>query len=149
MSKDQTFTSGWAAQSGSISLFDELINLGLPVGEYAVFGSGPLAARGIIPLCNDLDVLCRGRAWRMVRALGTVQYLPEYDLEVVAMHGGALTFGTRWGIGDFDVDELINTAEIIGGLPFVRLEHVTSYKKTRGSAKDLAHLEALMKSEYG
>lgn len=41
--------------------------------------------------------------------------------------------------GDFDIDALIDTAEMIDGLPFVRLPHVIEYKKIRNSAKDQLH----------
>ena len=41
----------------------------------------------------------------------------------------------------FDHDDLIDTAELIDGLPFVRLEHVIDYKQVRASPKDLLHLE--------
>ena len=59
------------------------------------------------------------------------------------MFDGAITFGTRWGIGDVDVPELIRSAEIIRGLPFVRLEHVVRYKQIRASEKDVEHLKLL------
>jgi hypothetical protein len=120
--------------------------LNLPPQGYAVFGSGPLAIRGIIPLANDVDVICREEVWNIVSQIGTVEYLPEYDVSIVSMADGALTFGTKWGIGNFDVDELIATAEIINGLPFVSLEHVICYKKIRSSEKDLLHLGALESS---
>ena len=128
-----------------ISLFDQLRQLNLPPKGYAVFGSGPLAIRGLIPLANDLDVLCREEVWNIVSQIGSVEYLPEYGVSVVVAADGALTFGTKWGIGNFDIDELIATAEIIDGLPFVRLEHVVGYKKIRSSEKDLLHLNALKK----
>lgn len=128
-----------------IPLFDQLRELKLPAGGYAVFGSGPLAIRGIIPVTNDVDVICNAATWARVSRLGRVEYLPEYDVTIVTMADGALTFGTKWGIGNFDVDELIATAEIVDGLPFVRLEHVISYKQTRSSEKDLRHLDALEK----
>jgi hypothetical protein len=105
-----------------------------------------LAIRGIIPLANDVDVICREEVWNIVSQIGTVEYLPEYDVSIVSMADGALTFGTKWGIGNFDVDELIATAEIINGLPFVSLEHVICYKKIRSSEKDLLHLGALESS---
>mgnify|MGYP001812000873 FL=1 len=130
------------------TLFDHLRNLQLPAGDYAVFGSGPLAARGIIPSCNDLDVLCRGHAWQMVRALGTVEYLQQYEVEIVTMLDGAMTFGTRWGIGEFQAEDLIDSAELIDGLPFVRLEHVLAYKEIRASEKDRRHIEAVLNSGY-
>ena len=125
------------------SLFDQLRQLNLPPRGYAVFGSGPLAIRGIIPSAQDLDVICREDVWNIVSRIGTIEYLPEYDVSVVVMADGALTFGRQWGIGDFDIDELTASAEIIDGIPFVKLEHVVSYKKIRSSEKDLQHLGAL------
>ena len=43
--------------------------LALPVGDYAVFGSGPMLVRGIIDTVFDLDVLCRGMAWSRRKSL--------------------------------------------------------------------------------
>ena len=94
-------------------------------------------------MAHDLDIICREEVWNIVSQIGRVDYLPEYDVSVVTMVDGALTFGRQWGIGNFDVDELIATAEIIDTLPFVRLEHVIRYKKIRSSEKDLLHLDAL------
>ena len=128
-------------------LFERLRSLQLPVGEFAVFGSGPLLVRGVIPESQDLDIVCRKGAWEKVTAIGTTEYLKKYDVTVVTMFDGKLTFGTDWGIGNFDVDELINSAETIDGLPFVRLEHVINYKLERSSPKDLAHIEALRSYE--
>ena len=126
-----------------IPLFERIRELELPAGDFAIFGSGPLIVRGIIPASNDLDVLCRGPAWEQVEAAGELQYLSEYDLSVVSMLDGRLTFGRQWGIGEFDTDELIDTAEEIDGLPFVRLEHVSDYKKNSKRPKDIKHLKAL------
>jgi hypothetical protein len=130
------------------TLFDKLRQLELPTSGYAVFGSGPLAIRGIIPSCNDLDVLCRQEVWELVCRRGITEFLPAYGVTVASFADGAITFGTKWGIGDLNVDELIETAEIIDGLPFVRLEHVVRYKTIRASAKDLQHIRALEASGY-
>jgi predicted nucleotidyltransferase len=126
-----------------MSLFDRVKSLNLPVGDFAIFGSGPLIVRGIIPASNDLDIICRGQAWKRVTAIGELEYLSKYDVTVVTMCDGRLTFGTKWAIGEFDIDELIDGAEEIDGLPFVRLEHVTNYKKISKRPKDLRHIEAL------
>ena len=67
--------------------------------------------------------------------------LAAHDVSLASHCNGRVTFGTSWGIGEFDVDELINTSELIDGLPFVRLEHVIEYKQVRSSPKDLVHLE--------
>ena len=130
-----------------MSLFDRVKSLNLPAGDFAIFGSGPLIVRGIIPASNDLDIICRGQAWERVKAIGELEYLSKYDVTIVTMCGGRLTFGSKWAIGEFDIDELIDGAEEIDGLPFVRLEHVTNYKKISKRPKDLRHIEALKASQ--
>ncbi len=127
----------------SSALFDRLRSLQLPVGSYAIFGSGPLAIRGIISACNDLDVLCNDDAWEIVSRIGRTEFLPEYGVSIVALADTDITFGTSWGIGDFDINQLIDSAEMIDGLPFVLLEHVIRYKNIRSSTKDCRHLDAL------
>jgi hypothetical protein len=124
-------------------LFLLLRSVGMPTNDYAVFGSGPLIIRGIIEPGNDLDVLARRSAWEVAVESGVLVDLPEHGVTVVDLFDGAITVGTEWAIGDFDVDELIDTAEMIGGLPFVRLEHVVSYKTIARRPKDLQHLAAL------
>ncbi len=124
-------------------MFDRVKNLNLPNGDFAIFGSGPLIIRGLITASNDLDIVCRGNAWNEVKAIGRQDYLSKYDVTVVTLCDGRLSFGKEWGIGKFDIDELIDSAEEIEGLPFVRLEHVARYKKISKRPKDLKHLEAL------
>lgn len=111
--------------------------------DFAIFGSGPLLVRGIIDDVSDIDILCRGTAWQQAQELGELIYLADYDVQVVSLDNGRITLGCRWGIGDFDCDELIESAEHIDGLPFVRLHYVIAYKRIAARAKDLAHLELL------
>jgi hypothetical protein len=129
--------------SRATSLFDSLRSLELPDGEYAVFGSGPLIVRGIIDATNDLDVVSRGAAWEKACDLGEMVTLVEYDVDIVTFLDGAITIGTSWAFGDVDIDDLIDTANTIDGLPFVRLEHVVRYKTIAGRPKDLEHLRLL------
>ena len=58
-----------AAPGCAAHLFGLLRGLGLPAGDYAVFGSGPLLVRGIIARAGDLDVICRGAAWEAAQRL--------------------------------------------------------------------------------
>lgn len=118
---------------------DRLRELDLPLGDYAVFGSGPLLARGWIDDAGDLDILARGPAWRRAQELGSFTYLAEWDVSVVTI-GEALTVGTRWAIGDPDPDRLIDEAEVIDGTPCVRLREVVAYKRISDRRKDREHL---------
>ncbi len=124
-------------------------DLNLPAGDFAIFGSGPLIIRELITGSNDLDIICRGAAWEKVQSLGQVKYLPEYDVSIVAIGGDDITFGNQWGIGNPDIDALIDDAEMIEDLPFVQLRHVIDYKLLRASRKDLSHIEILEKAGFG
>ncbi len=123
-------------------LFGLLRSLDLPLGDYAIFGSGPLIVRAIIEATNDLDIITRGGTWRRVQELGNVTEFDDGSLRV-DMFEDRLTFGNSWKYSAFEFNELIDTAEVIEGLPFVRLEHVVAYKRAAGRPKDLEHLEKL------
>lgn len=124
-------------------LFARLKALRLTPGEYAIFGSGPLAVRGLIDTVHDLDVVVRGESWDRVREIGVVHIKAED--ETVDL-GNGLTFGRSWGYGEFDIDGLIDDAETIEGLPFVRLDAVVEFKKIANRPKDREHLRILQKS---
>lgn len=123
--------------------FGLLRSIGLPPGDYAVFGSGPLLIRGIIDEAADLDVIARHAAWAHAQRHGEMVDLPEHRVTVASFFGGAVTVGNRWAIGDVSADELIDSAETIDGIPFVALDHVRTYKVIADRPKDREHLELL------
>ena len=123
------------------ALFEKVRSLNLPAGNVAIFGSGPLLVRGIIDKASDIDIICRGAAWRRAQEPGELNYLADCDVHVVSLEDGRISLGCRWGIGRFDVDELIDSAEIISGLPFVGMHFVVDYKRIAAQPKDLEHLD--------
>jgi hypothetical protein len=116
----------------------ELLELDLPTGDWALFGSGPLLMRGWIDDVSDLDVISRGAAWEKARRIGSEQLLG--DGAVIYEIGAGVTIGRSWAYGDFPIGELIDTAEVIEGVPCVRLEHVIAFKKLANRPKDRIHL---------
>ncbi len=116
----------------------ELFELDLPAGDWALFGSGPLLMRGWIDTVNDLDVISRGAAWETAQRIGRKHLLE--DGAVIYEIGTGVTIGCSWAYGDFSIDELIDTAEIIDEIPCVRLEHVVAFKKLADRPKDRVHL---------
>ncbi len=119
--------------------------------NYAVFGSGPLLVRGIIPEVNDIDIVSRSRAWEQAQSIGALVHLPEHDITVASFFAGTVTVGTSWAIGNVDIDDAIETAELIDGIPWVRLDLVVAYKELAGRPKDIEHLRLLrawQKSEH-
>ncbi len=130
-------------RGGEHTILEVVRSLNLPARDYAIFGSGPLLARGIIDDVNDIDIICRADAWQQAQELGELVYLDEYDVHVVSIDNQRITIGTSWGIGEFNIDELIDTAEELNDLPFVRLRYVVEYKKIARRPKDLEHLRRL------
>ena len=123
--------------SGSAArLFGKLRALELPARDYAVYGSGPLAVRGLIEEVRDLDVVAQGSAWTRARSLGPVRLASGGD-PVVRLEGGAIEIFGGW-LG-WDIDAIIAGADIIDGLPFACLEDVLAFKLHHGRPKDLAH----------
>lgn len=119
----------------------ELIDLELPEGAWALFGSGPLLLRGWIDDVGDLDVIVRGPAWEKALAIGELRPLPD-GTEIVYV-GEGVTVGRTWRFGEVDIDEMIDTAELIEGIPCVRLEHIVAYKELFDRPRDQAHLAVI------
>jgi hypothetical protein len=124
------------AEGSALSFFGKLRALDLPTADYAIFGSGPLAVRGLIEEVHDLDVVARGAAWEQAKGLGKVRIAPEGD-PVVWLEGGVIEVFGGW-LG-WDIDMLIDNAQIIDGLPFASLEDVLAFKLSLGRPKDVAH----------
>lgn len=132
----------------SNELLDYVRGLDLPE-DYAIFGSSPLLARGIIESSNDLDVLCGPESWSRVLAIGKTVHLKDYGVDIVSVLDNRVTFGTSWGIGCFDTIALVSSADVIDSLRFVRLEYVVAYKTIRANEKDRRHLAALRDYQQG
>ncbi len=113
-------------------------SLALPSRDYAVFGSGPLLAHGLVTQVRDVDILARGAAWERAKTLGAPQRAPGGD-ERVRLRGAEIFNG--W-LG-LDVDAVVDGAELTHGLPFARLTDVVAFKKRLNRPKDEAHLRLL------
>ena len=119
-----------------IPFLDELLALDLPPGSFAIFGSGPLAVRGWRE-AKDVDIIVRRSVWD--------ELAKEYPRNVngKGLQVSHIELFADWEPWFEDADMLIDTAEIIEGLPFVRLEHVVAWKKAMGREKDLKDIELI------
>jgi len=115
---------------------DELKQLNLPSKQYAIFGSGPLAIRGIRE-ARDLDILVKKDLWDSLAKI----YPPNEKGNGLMI--GHVELFSKWEPFDVNVNELIDSAEMIEGLPFVRLEYVVEWKKHVGRDKDKKDLELI------
>ncbi|MEU3649294.1 hypothetical protein AB0E59_38385 [Lentzea sp. NPDC034063] len=117
--------------------FRALLAVGLPAEDFAVTGSAVLFAHGLIDDPRDLDVLTRGPAWDRVLLLGEPKPTPLAAGAEVTV--GDLQFLDSWFPG-WDTDALIDEADVLHGVRFVRLEVIRATKVMLGRPRDLEHV---------
>jgi hypothetical protein len=124
-------------------LFIHLRELHLPAKDYVVFGSGPLWVRGIRP-GKDLDLLARGKAWDMLKNMGSVE---EGDgcSHIIRFDGANIEVFDQWCTPGCNVDEIIDHANVIEGIPFARLGDVLCWKNDMKRKKDKTDVELVEK----
>ncbi len=121
-------------------LFKKVKELDLPKGKYALFGSAPLGIRNLRE-CHDIDIIVTEDLWKIMSdknwensvAASGCSYLKSGEIELFR----------DWAPGEWHIDDLINQAEIIDGLPFVRLEEVLKWKKIINREKDRRDIEII------
>lgn len=129
-------------------LFEALKDLALPMDDYAIFGSGPMWLRGIRE-STDLDIIARGKAWEWAKQSGTVEIKESSGLECVHFSGKSIEIYSDWYPGEWDINALIDTADVVDGIRFVQLDSVIEWKKRMGrekDARDLVLIDAYLKS---
>lgn len=115
--------------------------LGLPTDSYAVFGSGPLAVRGIRE-SKDIDIIVTEALFAELAKDPSWMKTELHDHHACLQKEGIEVFST-WAPGAWDVDQLIKDAEAIDGVPFVRLASVIEWKQLRNSDKDKEDLSLI------
>jgi hypothetical protein len=125
-------------------LMQKLLSLGLPPEDYAVFGSAPMALRGLKTLNNDIDVIARGAAWEKAKQYCFPEESPMRFGNFLKLFDGKIEIYHSWFPKDaWNVDELIDGAEVVDGVRYVKLEEVLKYKKARFAEKDRKDIEAI------
>jgi hypothetical protein len=106
-----------------------LKNLNLPIGEYAIVGSGPLAIRGIRE-ARDIDIIVTKNLWEKL--------VKEHNIEASPFERFRLEHGTVEVMGNKSVymsplvkpaEDLIKEADSIEGNPFVQLHIIKRCKR--------------------
>lgn len=123
-------------------IIDRIKQHNLPVDDYVVFGSGPLAAAGIRPAA-DIDLVVapqlfdqmRKSGWQQAEGLRGEPRLTYGDFEVFM----------EWNFGGYcpTLSELQESADVIDGIPFVNLREVNKWKQVCGRPKDIADINLI------
>jgi hypothetical protein len=119
---------------------EELKKLNLPVGKYAIFGSGPVAIRNIRE-SNDLDIIVKKDLWTKLLNRYKKYYNParkRIELNNIEIYLDWLNITT-------DLNEIIDSAYIIDGFPYAQLKYVIEWKKSSQREKDIEDLKLIDK----
>ncbi|MGH6657936.1 MAG: hypothetical protein ACRDVE_22330 [Actinocrinis sp.] len=119
------------------------MDLGMPTADYAIAGSAPLYAHGLRSRLGDVDVVARGRAWRIAQTFGKPARAPSGIGRVVRLEDGQIEIFDRWVSAQWPIDTLIDRAEVIDGVRFVSLRDSLAWKRFLHRAKDTRDIRLL------
>lgn len=123
-------------------LFQEVKDLNLPIGKYALFGSAPLGIRDLKE-CHDIDIIVAEDLWNEYRKKG-------WEIKIMP-HGSQYLWNNEielwkdWAPGQWNIEQMINDSELIDELPFVKLEKVLEWKRINAREKDLNDIKVIEK----
>lgn len=127
-----------------IKQLEELKKLNLPEDEYAIFGSGPMAIRGVRE-SNDIDVIALPELFEeLVKKCGE-EKIKRGLYSQRSLQLGDIEIWEGWAPGEWNIEKLIKEADVFYGVRFIRLEEVLKWKKLMGREKDLRDVKMIEK----
>ena len=135
-------------------IFDLVRALNLPFGHYAITSSGPMGARDLREI-HDADIIVDDYLWEIL-ARKHKPMQKDGITKIVLSKGlveilGKGSFFNNYSDTDPDIIHQIKTADILDGLPFVKLDYVRFFKQRSARQKDLIDIEIIDKyiNTYG
>lgn len=117
-------------------LLQKLKKLNLPKDKFAIYGSGPLGIRGIREI-KDLDLIVTSDLWKEL-----VKKYPTKDSgEKLRIDLGGIEILAKPIV--YKAKILIQEADIIDGIRYVKLTTLMELKKVMGRKKDFKDIELI------
>ncbi len=109
-------------------LLEELKKLNLSADQFAIFGSAPMAVRNIRDV-DDFDLIVKPELWN--------ELCKKYEnVDNKVIHIGKIDVFRQWKPWFDDIIPLIDTADIIDGIRYVKLDYLLKWKKAMNREKD-------------
>ena len=128
-----------------MNIVEEVKKLGFPIGKYVVIGGGTLEALGIRET-NDVDIsvtpdffeeLQKTGLWKETKCWGA-PFLKQGNVDINAR--------LNWDAYPTTTEEAIESAIMIGGVPFMNIHELRKFKVAFGREKDM--LDVRLIDEY-
>ncbi len=118
---------------------EQIINtvksLNFPLGSYAVFGSGPMAIRGLKE-AKDIDITVKNDFFEKLKE--------KYkEIKPGQINISDVEIFAAWNSLIDNAEEVINRADTINGVRFIKLEDLIIWKRKLGRAKDLSDIKII------
>jgi hypothetical protein len=122
------------------NLLEKFKKLNLPDRQYVIYGSGPLGIRGIREI-RDLDVVVTNALYQKLLKKYSKQEKKEKKkrfiklgkIEIIQAHYSLIQ----------NIKKIISTADVIGGLRFVKLQDLVKWKRLIGREKDFKDIKLI------
>lgn len=125
-----------------MSIIEKAKQLGLPAGQYVVVGSGTLEVFGIRP-AKDLDIAVLPKLHAKLRATGLWKEEIRYNKIFLQQEGVEILPDLHWDKYPGKVEDIIASATIIDGVPFMNLEELRRFKLALGREKDFEDIKLI------
>lgn len=125
-----------------MSIVERVKALDLPVGDYVVFGSGPLEAFGIRKSGN-INLYITTTLYERMKQDGW--YEKPWDTGGYYLTRDECKADDSWDYGVYNpsYEEIRQKAVMIDGVPFAPLEEVLKWKRAFGRTKDFADIKLI------
>lgn len=110
---------------------EKLQNLELPEGQHLIWGSGPLAIRGLRE-GRDVDLLVTASYWEKLAQ----EYPVQGEKKNLISLGDVEVWSECMNLTPL-IDEMIKNCDWVEGFPFMKLSYVVQWKRHLGREKDL------------
>lgn len=126
-------------------IIEEVRELNLPLGEYAVISGGVLAIHGMRGH-SDVDILVTPELFKLLRKSGWAERRITKTCTVLVYENFEATSKTLDFEGyESNAQKIIKDADIIKGIPFATLLETRKFKKAYGRDKDLEDIAMIDK----
>lgn len=112
--------------------------LNLPIGKYIVFGSSVMEVHGIRK-AKDIDLIVDGDVYKELKRRGWKRYwfFKRVLICKALKRDGIEAFShIKWKTYQVENEDLFKNAEIVDGVPFMKLEEYLRYKRCLPREKD-------------
>lgn len=123
-------------------IIEKIKNLNLPFGEYVVIGSGILEALNI-RTAVDVDIAVLPELYKQLKETGEWKECEKHGKYYLEKESFEIATGVSWGNYKPAVEEIIASAELIDGIPFMNLDELCKFKEALGREKDFEDIKLI------